>query len=66
MFKFRLGATIDGDKLGLGVNLFSNEKTLVEKYGVKYLNAELAKKSIFYNNFILGDTYYQMLEENKT
>lgn len=61
-----LGATIEGDKLGLGVNLFSNEKTLVEKYGVKYLNAELAKKSSFYNNFILGDTYYQMLEENKT
>lgn len=61
-----LGATIEGNKLGLGVNLFSSEKTIIEKYGVKYLNDELAKKSSFYNNFILGDTYYQMLEDNRT
>ena len=30
-----LGAKIEGNRLGLGTNLFSNEKTLIEKYGVE-------------------------------
>ena len=29
------GAKIEGNRLGLGTNLFSNEKTLIEKYGVE-------------------------------
>lgn len=44
-----LGAEIEGNKLGLGVNLFSDEKTLLEKHGYKYVNKELLKNSIFYN-----------------
>jgi len=48
-----LGVKIEGNKLALGTNLFSNEKTLVEKYGVNYLNSELMKPSRFYNNNIL-------------
>ena len=48
-----IGAKIDGDKLGLGVNLFSNEKTIIEKYGLEKTIDELNKKSVFYNkNFI--------------
>ena len=35
-----IGGIIDGDKLGLGVNLFSDKTTLAEKYGVKKLNSE--------------------------
>lgn len=48
-----LGANIEGNKLGLGTNLFSNEETLIEKYGVEYINNELMKISRFYNNNIL-------------
>lgn len=50
-----LGVTIEGDKLGLGVNLFSDQKTLLEQYGVEYVNNELRKTSSFYNNrFVYG------------
>lgn len=55
-----LGVKIEGDRLGLGVNLFSKEKTLIEKLGYEYMQEELAKKSFFYDNVLLGDTYYEM------
>ncbi len=42
-----LGAEIEGNRLGLGVNLYSDEPTLVEQYGIKYLNKELTKQSDF-------------------
>lgn len=48
-----LGVTIDGDKLGLGTNLFSDKKTLLETYGVEKVNKELSYKSNFYNDKIL-------------
>lgn len=48
-----LGAKIEGNKLGLGTNLFSDEITLIEKYGIGYINNELKKLSRFYNNNIL-------------
>lgn len=48
-----LGAKIEGNRLVLGTNLFSDEKTLIEKYGVEYVNNELKKVSRFYNNSIL-------------
>ena len=48
-----LGATIEGNRLGLGTNLFSNEQTLAEKYGVEYAREELEKKSIFYNKKLI-------------
>ena len=48
-----LGANIEGNKLGLGVNLFSNEQTLLEKYGKDYVETELKKTSKFYNKNIL-------------
>lgn len=44
-----LGAKIDGDRLGLGTNLFSNKKTLAEKFGTDFLKTELEKESLFYN-----------------
>ena len=58
-----LGVKINGNRLGLGVNLFSEEKTLLEEYGKEHINAEIAKKSFYYDNVILGDTYYEMQEE---
>lgn len=40
-----LGVQIDGDRLGLGTNLFSGTKTLLEEFGNSKVNAELKKKS---------------------
>ncbi len=48
-----LGVTIEGDRLGLGTNLFSEEKTLTEQYGYENLSKELSKKSAFYNQEFL-------------
>ena len=50
-----LGVEIEGNKLGLGVNLFSEEKTLVEKLGLENLNKEISKKSNYYDNVIIGE-----------
>lgn len=50
-----LGVEIKGDRLGLGVNLFSNTPTLIETFSLNTLNRELALFSDFYNNkFILN------------
>ncbi len=43
-----MGCEIEGNCLGLGVDLFSGEKTLCEKYGYKKLNRELQKHSDYY------------------
>lgn len=48
-----MGFTIEGDRLGLGVNLYSGEKTLVEQYGLKKLNKELVKHSKYYDRHII-------------
>lgn len=49
-----LGVRIPGDRLGLGVNLFSDEQTLVERYGsLDTLNAELDKRSLYYDTRII-------------
>lgn len=55
-----IGAKIEGEKIGLGTNLYSGIPTLAEEYGISYLNEELAKNSRFYNKKILGDDYYIM------
>lgn len=44
-----LGCNIEGERLGLGTNLFSGEQTLTEKYGYDEFDRELAKKSDYYN-----------------
>lgn len=48
-----IGVKIEGERLGLGTNLFSGEKTLVEKYDPYYVFGELKKKSNWYNNKLL-------------
>lgn len=40
-----LGVQIEGDRLGLGTNLFSSIQTLVERYGYETEQKELQKKS---------------------
>lgn len=58
-----LGVEIKGNRLGLGTNLFSNTPTLSEELGFPYVNNEINKKSDFYNDYFLGDSYLEMLEE---
>ncbi len=43
-----LGFTIEGDALGLGVDLFSGKPTLAEDMGYQAMNAELEKRSNYY------------------
>ena len=47
-----IGATIDGNKLGFGVNLFSGNKTLIEELGRDKFNSELLKSSKYYDKYI--------------
>ena len=48
-----LGVQIEGEQLGLGVNLFSSNLTLSEKYGYDSFFEELNKKSVFYDQTLL-------------
>ena len=43
-----MGCQIEGDRLGLGVNLFSDQPTLAERIGVDSLNEELDRSTIPY------------------
>lgn len=48
-----IGVKIEGDRLALGTNLFSKEKTLSELYGYEKIFEELNLKSSYYNeNFL--------------
>lgn len=49
-----LGCTIEGDRLGLGVNLFSDGSTLMEDMGYTKLCTELSKKSELYADYFYG------------
>ena len=48
-----LGDDIEGNRIGLGTNLFSEELTLPEKYGYEEMFKEMSKKSPFYDREIL-------------
>lgn len=49
-----LGCGIEGDRLGLGTDLFSNTKTLAEEFGCSALDYQLKLNSKFYNKNILN------------
>lgn len=48
-----LGGQIEGERLGIGTNLFSGKPTIYEELGVKYVDKELEKGSKLYNEKIL-------------
>jgi phosphoglycerol transferase len=48
-----LGATVEGDRLGLGVNLFSGLPTLCEEWDAAALDEELMKDSTYYRENLL-------------
>ncbi len=43
-----MGVQIEGNRLGMGVNLFSDEQTLAEKYGFDAFNSMINTKSTMY------------------
>ena len=45
-----MGVEIEGDRLGLGTNLFSDKKTLLEEYGYNNFVKEIDKNSKYYKN----------------
>jgi phosphoglycerol transferase len=53
-----MGCTIEGDRLGLGTNLFSNQPTLMERFGYDRLCKELSKKSEYYADHFYGEIDY--------
>ena len=48
-----LGCEIEGERLGLGVNLFSGEPTLTEQYGYAYMDSEISKSSCYYDSHFM-------------
>ncbi len=45
---YALGFTWEGERLGLGTNLFSGRETLAEEMGIGTMNREIKKKSPYY------------------
>lgn len=58
-----MGYEIEGNRLGLGANLFSREKTLVEEMGIDDLNMELMKTSKFYMEHFAPELLYLIEDE---
>lgn len=48
-----LGVQIEGNRLALGTNLFSDTPTLAEELGIKQLDEELSKTSRYYSKYLL-------------
>ena len=48
-----MGVKIDGERLGLGTNLFSDRKTITEQFGYEFVEEELQKQSDFYDTELL-------------
>ncbi len=47
-----LGATIPGNRLGLGTNLYADEETLVERHGMRTCTRELNRPSSFLSRYL--------------
>lgn len=50
-----LGVEIEGDRLGLGTNLYSNKKTIIEEQGIDTVNSGLGDNSDFFNDEFIND-----------
>lgn len=60
-----LGCDIEGDRLALGTNLFSDLPTLAERIGLEELNNELAKHSELYDNVLIPEkTGEEAMQDN--
>ncbi|MCC3868228.1 LTA synthase family protein [Terrisporobacter mayombei] len=50
-----LGVEIEGDRLGLGTNLYSNKKTIIEEQGIDAVNSGLGDNSDLFNDEFIND-----------
>jgi phosphoglycerol transferase len=49
-----MGFSLENRAMGLGKSLYSNEPTLLERYGQKTLDSLLRERSIQYDYFLMG------------
>jgi phosphoglycerol transferase len=61
-----MGVQIEGNRLGLGVNLFSDEPTIIEEYGLSYVTEEIEKKSTFMEELADIDFSDAQLQANQS
>lgn len=59
-----LGVKIEGDRVGLGTNLLSQKKTLLEEYGSAYVNEQLIYPSTFYSTHRRSDEEKEKIKNN--
>jgi len=52
-----MGCEIEGNRLGLGVNLYSDEATLAETYALDVIDSELSMSSDYYRKFGEAGTF---------
>lgn len=60
-----LGVQIEGNRLGLGTNLFSTEKTLTEIFGIEKENSELKHRSKLLDQLADVDEESEILKERE-
>jgi phosphoglycerol transferase len=56
-----LGVEIEGNRLGLGTDLFSGEETLAERFGLNYMRTELSKRTRMVESLVSG---LQVVDKN--
>lgn len=59
-----MGCTIEGDRLGLGVNLFSNLPTLTERMGYPAFSGKLAMASEYYTANFYSDADRELIGQD--
>jgi len=59
-----LNVKIPNEKLGLGVNLFSDKKTLMEQMGYKKFEEEMTKRSDYYDKYLMQGSDQEVEQEN--
>ncbi|WP_238383279.1 LTA synthase family protein [Tetragenococcus halophilus] len=59
-----LDVQIPGDRLGLGVDLFSGEQTLMEQMGYEAFDEEMTKRSDYYDKYLMQGSDYDIERRN--
>ncbi|MDO5721366.1 MAG: LTA synthase family protein [Actinomycetaceae bacterium] len=62
---YALGIDIDGERLGLGTNLYSGKPTVAEEEGVEHVRKEVSVRSKFYEDHLVHDLTKREVQENK-
>lgn len=61
-----MGIDIEGERMGLGTNLFSDKPTLSEEIGYDTLNEEFGKRSNYYDLKIMKVTNFELMQEKES